>query len=456
MTSIPLAIGWYVFLICVLWAFQHLTRCFTYLNVFSLFVLFLVIRYGITVPFDNDVNWWFARISISNEALVRFYVSLVMMYLFLLIGISLGIHLFGNADIEPETFHTEMRKKLLPAGINWALFLPVLTIGVGLVVVYHLRSTYSLTDLLSGALSASDYRMGRIEYGSEILYSNSWALRLASISRFGLFPLFIFTLYFLKERHTAWYGLFIFVLVVGIVAGLLSGQKSPALLLMIGLGLAILLRKGQLRLNLLDWRILISLGVGILVILPFLYRLQYPYLEYDQALEATFYRLTSEYDRSLQLYFEIYPDVRPFQYGASASLINSLLGNNIPTDMLPERFIPTYYLGPTYPNTWNAVFVGYAWADFGFVGVVLESVIVGILLQWDARWFSRARKTALVMGTQVSLMLAATKISEVALTAGLLSFGLLSSFLVYVIVRKYPKHVLESRQIVNADNVNRT
>jgi hypothetical protein len=166
-----------------------------------------------------------------------------------------------------------------------------------------------------------------------------------------------------------------------------------------------------------------------------LYLLQYPQQSFGWALQATTYRLTSEADRSLQLYFEIYPDVQPFLHGKSSSLVNSLLGVDFPGDLLPERFIPTYYLGPEYLNTWNGAFIGVAWADFGYCGVVLESAFVGTLLYAYARWFSRVRKTALVMGTQVGLLMASTRLSEVALSASLLTFGLLSCFAVYWIMQ---------------------
>jgi hypothetical protein len=39
------------------------------------------------------------------------------------------------------------------------------------------------------------------------------------------------------------------------------------------------------------------------------------------------------------------------------------------------------------------------------------------------------------MGTQVALMMAASRLSEAALTASLLTFGLVSGFVVFLIVR---------------------
>ena len=172
--------------------------------------------------------------------------------------------------------------------------------------------------------------------------------------------------------------------------------------------------------------------------LPYLYKIQYPQLDYETRFQLTLFRLTSEYDRSLQLYFQIYPDIKPHTHGMSSTLIRSFLGGST-DEMEPERFIPTYYLGDDYKNTWNAGFIGQAWADWGYWGVAGVSLGLGLLLQVFAVWFRRSKKTALTLGTQVSLMIAGTRLSEVGYTACLLNYGLLSSFLVSFFLRKSKK-----------------
>ncbi len=434
MIGLPATIAWYVFLFLMLWGFQRLTRCFSRLTIFSLFIGFLVLRHGITVPFDHTVNHWFAGIDISPQAFQRYYISLVLMWLCLLAGVWLARAYLGRAQVNPETFRLEMSRKRLPAGVNgW--FLPILVIGVGLIVVFELRFDTSLNQLLSGHFTAAQYREMRDVYGQATHYSLGLGYRLASIVRFGLLPMFVYTLYYLSNRGIFYKILFACALSLGLFLGLISGQKSPSIFLAMGLIIAFYYRRGNLRLKLTNWRLLLAVGAAWLALLPFLYHLQYPGSEYPWLLRSTTYRLTSEYDRSLQLYFQIYPDIQPHLHGQSSSLIDALLGIKMRQEDLPECFIPTYYLGPDYLNTWNAAYLGVAWADFGYAGVVLESLFVGALLQAYAYWFSRTRKTALVMGTQVALIMAATKLSEVALTASLLSFGLLTCFLVFLCVQ---------------------
>ena len=437
MLSLESTIAWYVFLIVMVWSFQRLTRCFTQLNIFSLFLAFLVLRHGITVPFDHDVNEWYAGISLQPRSFDRFYTSLVVMWLCLLVGAWLGRLMFGRGVLNVATLRHEMTSRRITPGMSQPLFLVALGISVGLVMVYQLRFDVGLLQLLSGKLTAVDYYDMRASFGAATHWTAGVGERLASIARFGLFPFFICTLYFMRERGLLWRVLFWMVLGLGLVVGLLSGQKTASVFLVIGVVVAAYLRAGRLTLRLSDWRIWALAAVGWFGVLPYLYHLQYPDEDYARLLGITSYRISSEYDRSLQLYFEVYPDIQPHLYGHSSALINTVLGTPVAADMLPERFIPTYYIGSNYENTWNACFVGVAWVDFGYAGVALESMFVGLLLQGYARWFLKARKTALVMGTQVGLMMAATRLSEVALTSALLSFGLLSTFLMFYVVRRH-------------------
>jgi len=108
----------------------------------------------------------------------------------------------------------------------------------------------------------------------------------------------------------------------------------------------------------------------------------------------------------------------------------------MPQEKLPERFIPIYYVGPEYKNTWNAAYIGVAWADFGYIGIFVESILVGLILYCYYSWWLSAPRTAGAFGLQVAATMAATKLSEVPLTAGLLSFGLLTAGITYYCLKQ--------------------
>lgn len=454
----PDVLAWFAFLGAVLWAFQRLTRWMTCLNIFSVFLAFLILRHGLTVPFDHTVNAWYAGIEVSPRAFQRYYTSLVLMWLCLLLGALIGRVFMGPARLSPAAFRLEVRRAKLPAGIN-VLFPVVCLAVIGLIVAYDFRSDVSLTTLLSGRLTSEEYRAMRESFGAATLYSLGAGYRLATIARFGILPTLVSVLFFLARREWIWRALFVLTLTLGLIVGLLSGQKGASLFLIMAVAIAAYYRMGRLRLRLADWRIWGGLMAGIFGVM-WLYSLQYPELSFSALWRATVYRLTSEADRSLQLYFQIYPDVQPFLHGHSSTLIDSLLGVNMPADQIPERFIPVYYLGDSYTDTWNGAFIGVAWADFAYTGVVVESLFVGLLLYAYARWFSRAPKTALVMGTQVGLLMASSRLSEVALSASLLTFGLGSSFVLYFAMRSPPRRrrklLAEETPVVYAHSPGRT
>jgi hypothetical protein len=239
----------------------------------------------------------------------------------------------------------------------------------------------------------------------------------------------------MRSRGPVWRILFWGTFGLGMFLGVSSGQKMPAIFLLIGIGIAIYYNRGSIAINLARFKLWLLIGVGLFVVLPALYKLQYSDTGYEWRLRSTFYRISSEYDRTLQLYFEIYPRIEPFLHGRSSPLVDSLLGMPMSVDRIPERFIPIFYLGPSYLNTWNAAFIGVAWADFGYPGVIAESVFVGAILYCFYFWFARTKRTALSMGLQVTSVMAASKLSEVSLTSDLLSFGLLSSAITYYLFK---------------------
>jgi len=435
MISLQSTILWYLFLITVVFAAQRLTRCFSQLNVFSLFFTFLVLMHGVTVPFDDNVNLWFANIYVSDWAKEKYYMALILMWLCVLAGVYLGKLLMGNGVLRADRYRTEIRDSGIPPGMNQAVFLLCCCAIVYLLLRYQVDTSARIGDLFLGKLSAEDYRAMRDNSSKVTSFSLGFANRVASVCRFGILPFAIYISYFMARKGLLWRLLFSALIFMGIIVGVVSGQKSVGLFLIIGLLVAIRLKHGKISLSLSDYRLWAAVLFLWFAVIPFLYRIQYPVTSYAWRLRATTYRLSSEHDRSLQLYFEIYPRVQGFLYGHSSSLINAVTRTDLPVDSLPERFIATYYAGPDYLNTWNASFIGVAWADFGMPGVVAESCLVGMVLQGFAAWFASSRKTALVMGTQVGLIMAATKLSEVALSASLLSFGLLSGFLFYLLLK---------------------
>ena len=161
MSSLPATILWYVFLVGILLIAQRLTRCFSQVNIFSLFFAFLVLRHGITVPFDDNVNVWFANIHVSEWAKERYYLALLLMWIFVLVGIYLGKLLMGNGILKADIYFLEVREAGIPPGMNQAIFLMCVCAIVYLLLAYQVDTSARISDLFLGRLSAEDYRAMR-------------------------------------------------------------------------------------------------------------------------------------------------------------------------------------------------------------------------------------------------------------------------------------------------------
>ena len=144
------------------------------------------------------------------------------------------------------------------------------------------------------------------------------------------------------------------------------------------------------------------------------------------------FRLTSETNRALLYYFAFYPDRFGFLHGASSNLIGGML-HIAAASGTPERAIPVYMLGPDYLNSWNTAFIGYAWTDFGMVGVLVASLGLGCLLQVVHVWFEGGELGPLHAGVLTALAMAASRFAESSVTATFLTFGFGVTLLLYAL-----------------------
>jgi hypothetical protein len=70
--------------------------------------------------------------------------------------------------------------------------------------------------------------------------------------------------------------------------------------------------------------------------------------------------------------------------------------------------------------------------------VVVESVLVGVLLASIQRWFEKGSMGPLALGTYTALCVASLYLTETALLTTVWTFGLISAFLVYLVLARFP------------------
>jgi hypothetical protein len=184
--------------------------------------------------------------------------------------------------------------------------------------------------------------------------------------------------------------------------------------------------------------------MAMFVVIPFFYMMQGEET-YGSAMFWAVERIFLEPARGLQLYFETYPAIHPFLHGTSTHAIAALVGAK--DYVTPSIYIPNQVLG--IENTsFPTLFIGEAWADFGYFGIALASVAVGFLLQIYNVWFFNQTKPKLEeVALFVSIILSTIHLEASNLMTSLFSYGMLSSFIIYRMLRKRPANAVVSGRV---------
>jgi len=418
------AILWYLFLGWVVYQFQKHTRCFTTWNTFTLFLSLAILSHGINVPFSMSVNKALG-VAISDGALVQFAANLVLMYVSILLGVLLVNRAFRYTPTQKFTPDPKL-------GINPLVFWPVVIL-FNILLIYKLKTATINLDLFSffsQSLSPEEYKAARVLFGKTTSSEGSLLLYFANIASLAFFPCLLFVFYLARDikKNVIITGVFWATLVLLIYHSLVSGHKASVLFVIVGLLICHNFKKGNISFAKTLKLPLVLAGVTFFLLLPFLYAVQYSYLNYWEALYSVWYRLTIEPNRVLQLYYYTYPEHHDYLLGTSSQWVARVVGTSV---MPPHSYIPKMVFGQ-WRTTWNAIFIGDAWADFAYAGTVLFSLTIGILLQLYNIWFSRSKKTVLVQATYVALIINALTLATAGMLASFLSFGLLSVFVLYL------------------------
>jgi hypothetical protein len=426
------AIGWYAFLALMAYLFQRQTKWLTQFSIFTPFLIALFMRYGVAIPFSNDVNATNTHYPVSESVLASYYLATAFTYIAVLVGVSsVGVVLrrYGTAIVAARTE---------PRALAGAFTIVLIVVWVAWIILPWQQFVHAYSQLFAPLHSAVDYRSYRIDYGQSTNFSASVVNYAGAVARFGLLPAITWILWFHRRHRAAMFG---FVLAFGtlIVIGVLSGKKMPALVTVAGLLVAWQLGR-RYRGQWLSVRLALAVIALVAIVVPTLYGLQYPLLSYGDRLTLGLFRLTSEYSRVGQLRFALYPDVHEFLYGRGSFVIGTLLSvinPTAPSQLPPETYIPLALLGPGYGGAWDSAFYTEAWADAGWVGVIAVGLMVGAYLEAVDQWFRRRRNSPIALGLYTALCLSVLSLTDVSLTTALWTYGAGSGFIVYWLVRSY-------------------
>jgi oligosaccharide repeat unit polymerase len=419
-------VAWWAFL-CAMWLI--IRRCIGYrqLNTFSVFLPLTLATNGVLVPLTRELNEQIT--AFQTTTFDRYWLSLTLMYAVMPVGILLA-NLFKRKKELTDAQLDQTDVVGNPRGLRVYMLVVSIISVVSLFQIYLSGLGFDLYSYVTLKMDYAAYEAHRYGFAEA---TRGWAYFLYNKLPYGLAPLAIVLAWNAKGVST-WKR----ILFVGLVAFaiLQTGHKMPLIVLAAFLALSPIMIRWRFRVSkAVIWSGVAVLLVTLLGVIPLFYIMQGED-SYASALFWSVERIFLEPSRVLQLYFETYPEIHPFLHGTSTGMIASLLG--IKQYIPPSAYIPNEVLG--IENTsFPALFIGEAWADFGYLGVAMASIGVGFLLQAYNVWYFNQEKPKLEEAALfISIVLSTIHLQASNLLTSLFSYGMLSSFLIYLLIRKQP------------------
>lgn len=231
---------------------------------------------------------------------------------------------------------------------------------------------------------------------------------------FGRFIAFLFFAYVVTEKKSIIFKIASYTLIFLLLLSCATDiTKSNALIFLVQFVFLILLIRGvtiSLKKQVIFFLIFLGLIIPIYFLLTVIDNV-------NVALEEIVFRFTNEPNRVFHEYISYWPDFEGFKYGMNIRQIHSLLSN--------EKFIPAAQILSGGIGNWNVMFAGDAWVDFGYLGVIITSVLVGFYLNlMDSYCFKE--KSIFQVSLFAALIYPAINLVSNSLQTNFFLYGLLS------------------------------
>ncbi len=230
------------------------------------------------------------------------------------------------------------------------------------------------------ALSGSDENLGiaRSEMGNNFGNSYHWY----SFFTRGVATLILFSLYasWLKFKSKITGILFIILLIINIISSLLLLEKGPIVWLLIGLLITNTIVKRD---GILPMRKIIIVGIIMVAGLAIFNVILLDFKDYESAINAISSRVFTGAISPSYYYISIFPNNIPFLYGSSFPNPSNLLPFQhfrLTVEVMSWRYPELASQGITGSSP--TIFWAEAYANFGYIGVIIVPFIIGFLLNF--------------------------------------------------------------------------
>lgn len=220
------------------------------------------------------------------------------------------------------------------------------------------------------------------------------------LTRDFLFPLLMLVAFsnYYCSRSRIWFFFFVVSSIFGLFYAGANIAKSPVFSVVLLMLLNLFILKGA---KLFWWQVMI--GIVLCLFFPLFVLMSNRGGLYWDNFQPAFQLLMERIflaPSSIVYYgYEIVPERYPFQMGRCMGAIARLL-RLAPTDI--GEYTAWYIMGDGYGTTSvSGAFVTELWGDFGYVGVIMGGILVGILMQWLHVSIIRGPKTIMAIATYV-------------------------------------------------------
>lgn len=341
------------------------------------------------------------------------------------------IHLKGFKRELPRNNNILIKREIYHEKVSNILVIPLFIIGL-ILFVLHVKASgdFGLRVLISNwgdYMTIREYRLYDVR-NSPFIYVFS----LYSLIVLPILTLIVLYKYFHKKNLFNTLFL-IMTIITGIIMRLNSANKLPIVIYivmilfgwhMFKMNISSRVRKN----NTFFYITLITVGLILFLILYI--------IQFGDSFDIVVYSMMSRIFFTpvdcLNDFLIYYPDHFGFQWGKGIQFISLLLGN----EDYEAPHILIYQMKYTTWGTSNAIWSADMWANFGYMGVFLGSLLVGILLKLLDNYFQKNKITTLDIALYSYLITASSYIVTTSIFTVLWSFGLFTGPLFVYCLRK--------------------
>ena len=272
--------------------------------------------------------------------------------------------------------------------------------------VYITIRSVPFLALISGSDAHASLRQAAASgFGGNVYVRNFLALILSQLTSYVAFG------YALMKRSSLYKAWFALTFVIAAMAVTYSGEKAPLLNYLVGLLLILGIVKGGFKKRYLFAIGLVAIGF-ITAIYAALGNLNFAFNSGPVG------RILMTQIAGLALYFDYFPSIDEFLRGASfPGWISSLFGLE---HIRPARLVMIHAnpvaVAEGRAGVMNTLFIGEAWANFGWFGFFVAPIVVGFVVQFVHNLFLSLPKAPIYVGAMIYFML------QIPITGGFVDF----------------------------------